>query len=150
MRVIVAGSKDWPYTSVVIGALELCTEASWSQPAPLTVVHPHPGHKHGPEKVADDWALDQSYRGSATVSPPERHPPHWDAKCRPSCSKDHRRRVDVGRTTCPSAGYYRVDDMVSRPCDLALIFHHHDRPAWLGYLQRRLVDLKVPIQEFRP
>jgi len=152
MRVIVAGSKDWPYPSVVTNALELCAATSSNGRHSLTVVHPQPGNKRGPEAVADAWALAQSYRGSRIIAPPERHPPHWYDRCRPGCQKDHRRLIDAGKSSCPQAGYHRIDDMVGRPTDLALIFITSDRdvPAWLDYLMRRLAGLKVSMQEFRP
>lgn len=158
MRVIVAGTKSWPYASVVRQALDVCALQARRDRARLTVVHGHPGSRRTPESTADMWA-DAKYRAeqaahatkARVVDPPERHPPDWFGACRSTCTKGHRKTVEGKKTTCPMAGFYRIDDMVNRGADLALIFVGDREPlVWLDYLTGRLTTHHISIQEFRP
>jgi hypothetical protein len=125
MRIIVAGSRDWSRPDTVYAALQVCVQAARECGQRLTVVHGHT--KSGAEYHADEWAMAAAGEVGSIVDWPERYPAQWMGKCRATCPvgtelRPHRRPDPGGWTTCPSAGYFRTDDMVAKGAHLVLAF----------------------------
>lgn len=126
LRIIVTGSRDWPNHNVVYDALEVCAYAALGRGERLTVVHGHTKADrltgYGAEAYADLWATTAAQGAGSWVDWPERYPAQWMGPCRASCKHGHRREDPGGWTTCPSAAFFRTDDMVARGADLVLAF----------------------------
>lgn len=152
MRVIVAGSDDWRYPSVVRQALEAMAHQNRLQgTGQLVIVHMDP--RRGAARLADQWAMTRAQSSPVTrVATPERRVPDWSAPCRPQCMPDHRRAgKNRSEICCPSAGFYRIDDMIRDGADWALFFTTDTPPSpWLEYLTRRVKDVGIPQVNFRP
>ena len=116
MRVCVIGSPKLPDPLQVRAALDVCLSAAVVDGTWLTVVHG--GARHGAEQVAHAWSWER-HRAGAHVCTPVTVSPQWSAPCRPTCRPGHRRpdRVRLD-TTCPSAPFYRNEQLLSGPLDI--------------------------------
>lgn len=120
MRVIVTGSRDWTDINLIGDALSMCLSSVPSGQT-LTVVH---GGARGADRMAGDWAL-WAHKNKMPVERPEIHLARWANPCRNDnrCSPGHRRVDPVTKmSTCPTAGYYRNEDMVKLGADMVLAF----------------------------
>lgn len=123
MRVLVIGSPDWTDACRVHAALDECLVVARKPPPPTTLRVVHGGARKGAERAADAWVWEESRHGG-DVDPPEVHAPRWNAPCRQSCQRGHRRPGPNGGagSTCPSAPYYRNEEVVKLGADIALAF----------------------------
>lgn len=126
MRVLIASSRAWPEPTRIHAALQECADAL-QEGQRLTVVHGH--SRKGADATADNWAW-WAHRFGLPVNEPERHPAPWSAPCRPECPRRPHRRPDPrGHTVCPTAGYYRNEEMAALGADLCLAFIVPPDPA---------------------
>lgn len=120
MRVIVTGSREWTDVELIGTALQECV-TSLPSGGRLTVVH---GGARGADRLAGEWAW-WAHKNRMPVERPEIHLARWANPCRddPRCSPNHRRTDPVSHmSTCPTAGYYRNEDMVKLGADYVLAF----------------------------
>jgi hypothetical protein len=114
----------------VYDALALCAHAAFDRGERLTVVHGHTKADRdtgfGAEAYADLWTVTAAEHSGSWVDWPERYPAQWAGSCRDSCKPGHRRADPGGWDTCPSAAFFRTDDMVARGADLLLAFIARD------------------------
>ena len=111
-RVLVAGSRDWPYPAWIYRELaEIGQRVGCGE---LVV-------RHGASGRAD-WAADR-YAASVDARR-EQRPADWEGPCRDTCRPGHRKRDSAGREYCPAAGMYRNAGMLDDgdPVDEALVF----------------------------
>lgn len=121
MRVLVTGSRTWRDGLLIREKLQHCIDTARAISDDLTVVHG--GCKSGADSFADAWARWQATRSTDVRVTAESHPAKWEGPCRPSvCQPGHRRADPRGWDVCPSAGYYRNEDMVRLGADLCLAF----------------------------
>lgn len=120
MRVIVTGSREWTDIQLIGKALQECV-TSLKDGDRLTVVH---GGARGADRLAGNWTA-WAHKNKMPVQRPEIHLARWANPCRRDdrCSPGHR-RVDPETkvSTCPTAGYYRNEDMVNLGADMLLAF----------------------------
>ena len=152
MRVIVAGSVDWPMPDVVYDALWLCAEESGRQGKRLTVMV---GHGHKCRNVACTGAAHDAYEWVAwargrhlPVTEAERYPVEWSKPCRMECVVGHRQEHPDGTSTCPSAGYYRNETMVAAGADLWMTFVDRTQKG-TSHLMKVARAAGIDGQEFR-
>jgi hypothetical protein len=152
VRIIVAGSRDWSDPGVVAQALELCAHAARDRGERLTVMHGHTKADrvtgYGAEGYADVWTMQAAQTPGSGVDWPIRFPAQWMGPCRRMCNNGHRRPDPGGWDTCPSAAYYRTDDMIARGADLLLAFIARDDRGPL-YCIRLAVAKGIDHQTFR-
>jgi len=146
LRVIVAGSVDWPYPLVVHRALRMCADTAKERGVQLSVAHG--AAKQGAEAAADDWTTIASVSKWLTVDPPERWPVRWTGPCRRACKPGHRRLNSEGHTVCPSAAFLRTDDMLAPGADLVLAFIAIDKHP--EHCVRLAARRGIACQEFTP
>jgi hypothetical protein len=122
VRVLVTGSRGWPWPTVVHRALEEA-RARLGPDDTLTVVHG--ACPDGADQHASAWARqhrDNPTTGLAAVLE-EEHPADWDTCQGPHCTPQHRKyNKATGFKYCPSAGHLRNAEMVESRPDL-----------WLGF-----------------
>jgi hypothetical protein len=120
MRVIVTGSREWTDARIIADALQSFVDVL-EEGKRLTVVH---GGARGADRIAGDWAQ-WALKSKLPVTRPEVHLARWSNPCRRDnrCSPAHRRVDPVTKmSTCPTAGYYRNEDMVALGADFLLAF----------------------------
>ena len=137
LYVVITASRTWPdehrmYDALTVAA-QFCdphfttTRTGW----PTTRTPPHrpaqrltivEGGASGGDRMAGRWA-EHAYRSGWDIRHATR-PARWRDPCRPSCPANHRRvsrnrdgRPD-GNSTCPSAGFYRNEQMVHEAVDV--------------------------------
>lgn len=116
LRILVTGSRNWRWPSVVRRELDqavinyiLCED---SAPDVVTVVH---GAAGGVDSIAGGYARSRRWV-------PEPHPADWAGPCLGACPVGHRKADKRGGTYCPLAGHYRNQRMVDLGADLVLVF----------------------------
>lgn len=97
MRILVTGSRYWPYPEVVYREL---SEAARNAAGPIVVVE-GACHLGGADEHAHTWAEDMAFRGDDVTS--ERHPADWDLHGK-------------------AAGFIRNQQMVHAGADLCVAF----------------------------
>ncbi|MGN7187025.1 DUF2493 domain-containing protein [Microbacterium enclense] len=110
MRVLVAGSREWPDTFEVDRRLD----QALAQAGEFTLVHG--AAARGVDAMADAWA-------ARTGIPVERHPAQWgrhDNRCPP---------WHLPLATCKRAGMRRNAEMVALGADLCLVFIRDSSPG---------------------
>jgi outer membrane protein assembly factor BamB len=152
-RIVVTGSRRWTDAAVLREVLDNLANAVHADGfTELRVAHgkcypavdPETGRR--PAKSAD-WLAHlwiELLPHPLTVVE-EAHPADWDAPCRRTCRKDHR-RPNKGRpgTYCPTAGNYRnADKLVAPGADAAAVFLL-DESSGTTDCMRRLVAAEIP------
>lgn len=128
MRILVTGSRDWPYPEVVYRELANITA---EQPGPHTVVE-GACHVGGADAAAHTWAEDQAWGGADVTS--ERHPADW---------------AKHGK----AAGFIRNQEMVDLGADICLVFRLNGSKGTTDTIERcrkagirvRIIDLRLEI-----
>jgi hypothetical protein len=152
-RIIVTGSRRWTDAAVLREVLDKLAQAFADDGyTELRVAHgacyprkdPQTGRR--PAKSAD-WLAHlwiELLPHPLTVVE-EAWPADWDAPCRRTCRKDHR-KPNRGRagTYCPTAGNYRNQDKLVAPgADAAAVFLLDDSPGTTDCM-RRLTAADIP------
>lgn len=110
-RIVVSGSRDWPYPSVIVDVLD----RQLAEAGTLIVVHGDASS--GADRLARDWARIHLYAED------EPHPAKWNvhaADCAPYHSPTESR--------CRGAGIRRNHEMVDLGANLLIAFrHNHSR-----------------------
>lgn len=118
MRVLVTGSRNWSDGNRVAAALTECLNALPKRDR-LVIVH---GGARGADRIAGEWAW-WAHGRRLPVDRPEVHKARWNQPCPADrCPPNHRREDKSGGSTCPMAGYYRNEYMVSLGADVVLAF----------------------------
>lgn len=124
MRVVVVGSPYTPHPREVRQALKMCREVALGKGTELTVVLG--GIRSGAEQVAHQWVEERRRRQETGVAPSWPMTPRWDDPCRANCKEGHRRpnSRSPGGTSCPSAPFYRNEELAKMDVDMYLIWVH--------------------------
>lgn len=120
---LITGSRDWTDTALLKQKLDDVRDAAANVGVAELVV------RHGdcrpvrdlstrrlPARSADwlahRWVHDFDHGPIDVFADPM--PADWTAPCRPTCPTGHRRERITNRSTCPSAGHYRNQDMIDK------------------------------------
>ena len=92
MRILVTGSRDWPYAQVVYDELSRIAQEHGN----ITVVEG--ACPTGSDQFAHVWVKDQQFSGSDTVG--ERHPADWAKHGKAAGPLRNQEMVDLGADLC--------------------------------------------------
>lgn len=102
MRVLVTGSRDWPYRTVVAAELDKVLKAhpGIHLGGQLIVVH---GGARGADQAAEQWANEMSKLGFRVRG--EKHPAEWDKHGKAAGPLRNQQMVDAGADLCLAFRY---------------------------------------------
>jgi hypothetical protein len=114
-RILITGSRHFGNLALLTFELAFAIGESGAHRDEIVVVH---GGAQGADMMAASLA---DHYGCRT----EEHRADWEAPCRPSCQRGHRRKRRDGSTFCPAAGNYRNQEMVDAGAAVVLAFFQH-------------------------
>jgi hypothetical protein len=138
-RILITGSREFDSLALLTFELALAIGESGAHRDEITVVH---GGAQGADTMAAQVAEGYHCRT-------EEHRADWEAPCRPSCQRGHRRKRRDGSTYCPAAGNYRNAEMAALGADVCLaLFQPGAASRGTSDCVRKALDAGIPVRAF--
>jgi hypothetical protein len=137
LRVGISASRSWRLPLDIWTALGDCLKAASGLGKTLVVVH---GDAEGGDQVGKLFG--QVMDGAVE----EGHPADWEAPCRDTCRKDHRKTRKDGIEYCPAAGNYRNAGIAESGLWRAAVFirqHSHGTTDGLRAFRRAGLEPRI-------